>query len=146
MGKSKKSRVAAMNQIQHKSQSSTEALSLGDPVPILNRRELPDCVECVQADRWYEPPMSSNRLTRIFRAAVYHSSPITVKYNILTSTYIPYPLLSQQTFSRFMQDYLIFGNAHLEERMSHFGEVVALESTLVKYTRRGSDSDIYWLV
>ncbi|ENE18661.1 hypothetical protein ECP03047993_5633, partial [Escherichia coli P0304799.3] len=55
MGKSKKNRVAAMNQIQHKSQSSAEAFSFGDPVPVLDRRELLDYVECVQTDRCYEP-------------------------------------------------------------------------------------------
>lgn len=34
MGKSKKNRAAAMNQIQHKSQTSAEAFSFGDPVPV----------------------------------------------------------------------------------------------------------------
>ena len=28
---------------------------------------------------------------------------------------IPHPLLSQQAFSRFVQDYLVFGNAYLEK-------------------------------
>ena len=39
---------------------------------------------------------------------------VAVKRNILTSTFIPHPLLSQQAFSRFVQDYLMFGNAYLE--------------------------------
>lgn len=56
--------------------------------------------------------MSFDGLARTFRAAVHHSSPIAVKCNILTSTYIPHPLLSQQAFSRFVQDYLVFGNAY----------------------------------
>ena len=58
MGKSKKNRAAATKQIQHKSQTSAEAFSFGDPVPVLDRRELLDYVECVQTDRWYEPPVS----------------------------------------------------------------------------------------
>ncbi|STI62333.1 capsid portal protein [Escherichia coli] len=74
MGKSKKNRAAAMNQIQHKSQTSAEAFSFGDPVPVLDRRELLDYVECVQMDRWYEPPVSFDGLARTFRAAVHHSS------------------------------------------------------------------------
>ncbi|MCX0053006.1 Presumed portal vertex protein, partial [Escherichia coli] len=42
MGKSKKKRAAATNQIQHKSQASAEAFSFGDPIPVLDRRELLD--------------------------------------------------------------------------------------------------------
>jgi len=53
-------------------------------------------------DRWYEPPVIFDGLARIYRAAVYHNSPIAVKRNILTSTFIPHPLLSQQAFSRFV--------------------------------------------
>lgn len=69
-----------------------------------------------------------------------------MKCNILTSTYIPHPLLSQQAFSRFVQDYLVFGNAYLEKRTNRFGEVIALEPALAKYTRRGLDLDTYWFV
>ena len=130
MGKSKKNRAAATKQIQLKSQTTAEAFSFGDPVPVLDRRELLDYVECVQMDRWYEPPVSFDGLARTFRAAVHHSSPIAVKCNILTSTYIPHPLLSQQAFSRFVQDYLVFGNAYLEKRTNRFGEVIALEPAL----------------
>ncbi len=39
MGKSKKNRAASTKQIQHKSQTSAEAFSFGDPVPVLDRRE-----------------------------------------------------------------------------------------------------------
>lgn len=53
-----------------------------------------------------------------------------MKRNILTSTFIPHPLLSQQAFSRFVQDYLVFGNAYLEKRTN----------------RRGVDLDTYWFV
>ena len=34
MGKNKKNRAAATNQIQHKNQTSAEAFSFGDPVPV----------------------------------------------------------------------------------------------------------------
>lgn len=37
---------------------TAEAFSFGDPIPVLDRRELLDYVECVQMDRWYEPPVS----------------------------------------------------------------------------------------
>ncbi|HBE6456973.1 TPA: capsid portal protein, partial [Escherichia coli] len=96
--------------------SVAEAFSFGDPIPVLDRRELLDYVECVQMDRWYEPPVSFDGLARTFRAAVHHSSPISVKRDIISSTYIPHRLLSQQAFTRFVQDYLVFGNAYLEKR------------------------------
>ena len=100
MGKSKKNRAAATNQIQLKSQTTAEAFSFGDPVPVLDRRELLDYVECVQMDRWYEPPVSFDGLARTYRAAVHHSSPIAVKRDILSSTYIPHRLLSQKILKR----------------------------------------------
>ncbi|UVC28831.1 phage portal protein [Pantoea sp. SOD02] len=125
---------------------AAEAFTFGDPVPVLDRRELLDYVECVVMDKWYEPPVSFDGLARTFRAAVHHSSPINVKRNILTSTFIPHPLLSQQAFSRFVQDYLVFGNAYLEKRTNRLGGVLALEPALAKFTRRGTDLDTYWFV
>ncbi|QOL13282.1 phage portal protein [Dickeya dianthicola] len=124
--------------------AGAEAFSFGDPIPVLDRRELLDYIECVRTDRWYEPPISFEGLARTFRAAVHHSSPIFVKRNILTSTFIPHPLLSQQAFSRFVQDYLVFGNAYLEKRTSRLGGLLSLQPTLAKYTRRGLDLDTYW--
>lgn len=99
---------------------AAEAFTFGDPIPVLDRRELLDYVECVVMDKWHEPPVSFDGLPRTFRAAVHHSSPINVKRNILTSTFIPHPLLSQQAFSRFVQDYLVrqrlSGKAHQPAR------------------------------
>ncbi|HBL8927824.1 TPA: phage portal protein [Enterobacter hormaechei subsp. xiangfangensis] len=146
MGKMYKNRAAAKQSIQQSSGVSAEAFSFGDPIPVLDRRELLDYVECVQVDRWYEPPVSFDGLARIYRAAVHHSSPISVKRNILTSTFIPHPLLSQQAFSRFVQDYLVFGNAYLEKRTNRLGGILSLEPSLAKYTRRGVDLDTYWFV
>ena len=139
MSKRKKNRAAAEHNVQHKSGVSAEAFSFDDPIPVLDRRELLDYVECVQMDRWYEPPVSFDGLARTYRAAVHHSSPIAVKRNILTSTFIPHPLLSQQAFSRFVQDYL-------EKRTNRLGGILSLEPSLAKYTRRGVDLDTYWFV
>ena len=122
--------------------AASAAFTFGDPIPVLDRRELLDYVECVANDRWYEPPVSVDGLARTFRAAVHHSSPISVKCNILASTFIPHPLLSQQAFSRFALDYLIFGNAYLEKRTSRLGNVLKLEPSLAKFTRRGLDLDL----
>lgn len=125
---------------------AAEGFTFGDPVPVRDRRELLDYVECVINDRWYEPPVSFDGLARTFRAAVHHSSPLNVKRNILTSSFIPHKLLSQQAFSRFVQDYLIFGNTYLEKRTNRRGGVLALEPALAKFTQRGIDLEIYWFV
>lgn len=78
-----------------------------------------------------------------YRAAVHHSSPIAVKRNILTRNFNPHPILSQQAFSRFVQNDLVFGNAYLEKRTNRLGGILSLESSLAKYTRRGVDLDSY---
>lgn len=126
--------------------AGVEAFTFGDPVPVLDRRELLDYVECVRMDKWYEPPISFDGLARTFRATVHHSSPLYVKRNILTSTFKPHRLLSQQSFSRFVQDYLVFGNAYLELRTNRLGGPMELKPSLAKYTRRGVDLNTYWFV
>ncbi|WP_241625984.1 phage portal protein [Rosenbergiella epipactidis] len=131
---------------QDNTATRAEAFSFGDPIPVLDRRELLDYVECIQLDRWYEPPVSFDGLARTFRAAVHHSSPIQVKRNILISSFIPHKLLSRQAFSRFVQDYLVFGNAYLEKRTNRLGGIISLEPALAKFTRRGTDLDTYWFV
>lgn len=44
-----------------------------------------------------------------------------------------------------MQDYLVLVTP-TEKRTNRFGEVIALEPALAKYTRRGLDMDTYWFV
>ncbi|PXW50035.1 PBSX family phage portal protein [Grimontella sp. AG753] len=123
-----------------------EAFTFGEPSPVLDRRDILDYVECISNGKWYEPPVSFTGLAKSLRAAVHHSSPIYVKRNILTSTFIPHPLLSQQDFSRFVLDFLVFGNAFLEKRMSTTGRVMKLETSPAKYTRRGVEEGAYWWV
>lgn len=123
-----------------------EAFTFGEPSPVLDRRDILDYTECVGNGKWIEPPISFSGLAKSLRAAVHHSSPIYVKRNILASTYIPHSLLSQQDFSRFVLDYLVFGNAFLEKRMSVSGKLLKLETSPAKYTRRGVELDVYWFV
>jgi len=123
-----------------------EAFTFGEPSPVLDRRDILDYVECITNGRWYEPPVSFTGLAKSLRAAVHHSSPIYVKRNILASTFIPHPMLSQQDFSRFVLDFLVFGNAFFEKRLSETGRVLKLEASPAKYTRRGVEADTYWYV
>lgn len=68
------------------------------------------------------------------------------KRNILASTFIPHPLLSQQEFSKFALDYLVFGNAFAELRRNALGKPLRLETSPAKYTRRGVEDGVYWFV
>ncbi|HAT3796144.1 TPA: phage portal protein [Serratia marcescens] len=123
-----------------------EAFSFGEPSPVLDKREILDYIECIGNGKWYEPPISFDGLARSVRAAVHHSSPMFVKRNILASTFIPHPMLSQQEFSRYALDYLVFGNAFLEVKKNQLGEPLRLQCSPAKYTRRGVEPDTYWFV
>jgi PBSX family phage portal protein len=123
-----------------------EAFSFGDPMEVLDRRELLEYVECMRMGRWYEPPLPLDGLARSFRAAPHHSSAIYVKRNILVQSYIEHPLLPRAEFSRHVLEFLVFANSYLEKRTNRFGEPIALSAPLSKYTRAGVDPGQYWFV
>ncbi|ETT00389.1 phage portal protein, PBSX family [Providencia alcalifaciens RIMD 1656011] len=123
-----------------------EAFSFGDPIPVLDKREAFDYLECVQIDNYYEPPISFYGLARTFRAAPHHSSAVYVKRNILTSTFIPNQYLSRQTFDSLALDFLLFGNGYLELRDNRLGQPLSLKHSPAKFTRRGVDLETYWFV
>ncbi|WP_182073722.1 MULTISPECIES: phage portal protein [unclassified Serratia (in: enterobacteria)] len=139
-------RKAKVNLAATEPDQKMQAFTFGEPSAVLDRRDILDYTECVGNGKWIEPPVSFSGLAKSLRAAVHHSSPIYVKRNILASTYIPHPLLSQQDFSRFVLDYLVFGNAFLEKRFSVTGKLLKLETSPAKYTRRGVDPSVYWFV
>ncbi|MCS3425903.1 PBSX family phage portal protein [Rahnella sp. BIGb0603] len=144
----RKFRKAAQSTVTATAQqtSGAEAFSFGDPTPVLDRREILDYIECIGNGQWYEPPVSFDGLARTLRAAVHHSSSLYVKRNILASTFVPHPLLSQQEFSRFALDYLVFGNAFLEVIRNQLGDAVVMKTVPAKYARRGVEPDTYWFV
>ncbi|WP_277621918.1 phage portal protein [Chimaeribacter arupi] len=123
-----------------------QAFSFGDPTPVMDKRDILDYAECIGNGRWYEPPVSFHGLAKSLRAAVHHSSPIYVKRNILASTFVPHPLLTQQEFSRIALDYLVFGNAFVELRKNALGAPLRLECSPAKFTRRGIEEGVYWFV
>lgn len=123
-----------------------EAFTFGEPTPVMDKRDILDYAECIGNGRWYEPPVSFHGLAKSLRSAVHHSSPIYVKRNILASTFIPHPMLSQQEFSKFALDYLVFGNAFAELRRNSLGEPLRLETTPAKFTRKGVKDGEYWFV
>lgn len=123
-----------------------EEFTFGDPVEVMDRRELLDYAECLSNGKWYEPPVSLDGLSRAFSSAVHHSSPIFVKNNILVSTFIPHKLLSRQAFARWALDYLVFGNGYMEKVSNRLGGKLELKPSPAKYTRRGIKPNQYWWV
>ncbi|MBN3005566.1 phage portal protein [Chromobacterium alkanivorans] len=125
---------------------NVQAFTFGDPTPVLDRREILDYAECLNAGRWYEPPISWEGLARSWRASVHHNSAIAVKRNVLTSTFRPHKLLSRSAFQQLAQDYLVFGNLYCEKAVNRLGGVLALDPAPAKFVRRGTDLSRYWWV
>ncbi|MFC0351806.1 phage portal protein [Undibacterium danionis] len=117
-----------------------EAFSFGDPTPVLNKSSILDYIECWKNGKYYNPPISFDGLAKSFRASVHHSSPIYVKRNLLSATFIPHKLLSRENFARFVLDQLIFGNSYLEHIKNRLGGNYGLKPALAKYVRRGVDN------
>jgi capsid portal protein len=124
-------------------QTRTEMFSFGDPVPVMDRAEILDYVECWSNGRWFEPPVSWAGLAKSFRASTHHSSALFFKVNVLASTFIPHRLLSRHAFERFALDFLTFGNGYLERRQNRLGGTLSLEPALAKYVRRKADFSGY---
>lgn len=126
---------------------TAQAFSFGDPVPVLDRREILDYLECWQQGKWYEPPISPSGLARAFRSTPHHSSAIYVKRNILTGTFVPHPKLTRHDFAAWALDYLVFGNGYLERVKARSGKPLRFEHAIAKYMRRGvADLNQYWLI
>jgi len=135
-----------MKETSVKKESKAEAFTFGDPVSVLDKREILDYLECMRMSKYYEPPISFEGLARSFRSAVHHTSAILLKRNLLVSAYVPHPKLSKSEFGKFVLDYLVFGNGYLEAVKNRLGKLVRLEAPLAKYTRRGLDLSSYWYV
>jgi PBSX family phage portal protein len=127
-------------------QGKFEAFTFGDPVPVLDRRDIMDYIECMDNGRWYEPPISLHGLAKSFRASTHHSSAIYFKANVIASTLIPHPLMSAACMKELALNFLTFGNGYIERRISRTGKVVALNHALAKYTRVGKQPGQFFFV
>lgn len=136
-----------MSETQATMPAQAEAFSFGDPVPMLDRREILDYIECVPfGSKWYEPPISPDGLARSFRSSVHHASPLLLKRNLLVSAFQPNQWLSKLHFSTYALNYMIMGNSYLQRFDNRLGDLLRLEAPLAKYMRRGQDIDRYWWV
>lgn len=122
------------------------AFSFGDPEPVLSRATMLDMLECWHNHRWYEPPISLDGLARAYRASPHHSSAIILKRNMLAASLEPTPVLTRKAFSGLVQDYLVMGNAYVQEIRNRLGHVMRLDHCLAKYTRRGVNPGSFWWV
>lgn len=123
-----------------------EAFTFGDPVPVLDGREILDYLECYDNGRWYEPPVSLDGLARSSKASVYLQSGLIFKRNALARTFIPHKLLSRQAFEQIVMDLGWSGNLYLEKRDNMLRDTLGLRPCLAKYMRRGSDLQTYYQV
>ncbi|OZI23036.1 phage portal protein [Bordetella genomosp. 9] len=124
--------------------AGVEAFSFGDPIPVLDRRDILDYIECLDNGRWYEPPISFHGLARSFRASTHHSSAIYFKANVLASTLIPHPLVTPMLVKELAVNFQTFGNAYVERRTSMTGRVLSLRHAPAKYTRVGKEDDQFY--
>ena len=117
------------------------AFSLGDPEPVLNRREFMDHLECwpIQGvgGRYYAPPVSRDLLSKTANVTSHHSSAFRVKVNQLLRDFIPTPILDLQTFEGLVLDHLVFGDYFVERVNNLAGRAMKLKRSLARYTRAG---------
>lgn len=117
--------------------TSIQAFTFGDPEPVLDRRQIMDMLEVWHNGRWYEPPVSLEGLSRVYRVSPHHSSAMILKRRLLVASFEPTAWLTRATFDKVVQDYLVYGNAYLERRDNMLGRPLRLDHALAKYTRRG---------
>lgn len=121
-----------------------EVFTFGDPEPV-SRLRLLDYVEAMFNGRWYEPPFPLDGLADAFRASPHHSSAIYLKRNLLTSSFVPHPMMSRETFKAWATDFLVFGNGYLEARLALSGRTMRFEHSLSRYMRRGQEKRYFYV-
>ncbi len=121
------------------------AFALDDAVSVMNRRDLLGYTECWWNGRWYEPPVKPRSLSQMLQSSAHHGSAIRVKRNLLVKHFVPHPLLSRNEFAKYALDFLVQGNAYLENVPNIAGRTARLENSLAVNTRRGRDG-AYWFV
>jgi PBSX family phage portal protein len=66
--------------------------------------------------------------------------------NLLKAMFMPHLRLSSAAFGAWALDFLVFGNAYLEEPRAFTGRAMAMKHSLAKYTRRGEEDGRYFFV
>lgn len=129
-----------------KKPAGIESFTFGDAESVVNMSEFLDYVESWFNGRWFEPPVPASFLSKFFRAHPYHTSAIGLKRNLLQGAFIPHKLLDKANFTKLVLDYLVFGNAYLEDVTNQLGGSLGFKHCLSKYTRRGEHPDDYFYI
>lgn len=124
------------------------AFSFGDAVPVLDRADILNYLEChIAYEKWYQPPISFDGLAKSLRSSTHHESAIITKTNILLSTCdVDARYLSRRDLASFIKDYLVFGNAYFEVVRNRLGQMQKVESPLAKYVRKGVEDGRFFYV
>lgn len=120
-----------------KAAAAVESFSIGDPEPVMGRRDLLSHIECWNNGRYYDPPVKLDALTRAWRVGPHHESAINYKVNVLSGQLEETRYLDFQTFHGFAQDFLVIGNGYFEAVQNRLGGLLHLEHPLGKYMRVG---------
>jgi PBSX family phage portal protein len=122
------------------------AFSFGEPVPVLDQREILGFLQSAWNGRWYEPPVNFDGLAKALSANPHHQSAIGYKASLLAAHFKPHRLLSRVEFKRLALDFLVFGNAYVERRDAMWGNTLALKPALARWTRMKKDGDALMLI
>lgn len=123
-----------------------ECFTFGDPTPVLDGRGVMDYLECAQIEKWYEPPVSLEGLSRTTRGSVFLRSGLLFKRNQLARSFIPHPRLSREAFEQLALDWVTFGMAYLERINARSAKPMQYKPVLAKYARRGVEEGRFFMV
>lgn len=116
----------------------------GEAEPVLDGHSLFEYGYCPKWLDWYELPYDMAATAKLFRATSHHTSAIIVKRNILTSDFIPHPLLTRHDFSSLTLNLLTFANCYANLKRNRFGGIVGLGSRPTLTMRKGLDLKTYY--
>lgn len=111
------------------------SFSFGDPEPSLTKGNVIGFI-MPSFDGYYDLPLPMQGLADTLKASVHHGSALKVKRNLIVSNFIDSPFLSRSEFTRFVQDYLVFGNGYLERRKNKLGGLFGLKPSPSKFMRK----------
>lgn len=122
------------------------AVRFGDPVSVLDRRELAEYFQIWISGRWYEPPLPLGRLAQVFNMSPYHRSAVALKVNMLLAQLVESRWLSADAFERFAQDFVQMGNSYLQWVPNMAGRIAQAAYMPALHMRPGVDEGVYWFV
>lgn len=120
------------------------SIDLGEPVSILDKAEIANLLACGGNEKYYEPPVKFNDISRLLLASSHHQSCLEVKKNILLSTLETTPALAFEDLEQFVQDFLIFGNGYLQLVRNKLNEPLQLKAVMAKFVRVGKKGEFYF--